>query len=59
MSDEKIGKMNTREMACKVLGGCLFESVLTIWCRSLLAYIILVQNGYLAVRTSCETLCAS
>ena len=30
--DENTGKVNTGN----ILGGCLFESVLTIWCSSLL-----------------------
>ena len=33
--DEKTGKANTRLMVGNILGGCLFESVLTTWCSSL------------------------
>ena len=32
--DENTGKVSTR--VGNILGGCLFESVLTIWCSSLL-----------------------
>ena len=42
------------------LGGCLFESVLTIWCSSLLEdarAIPSVQDLHLAECTSFETLC--
>ena len=34
--DEKNGKVSTRVNGGNILGGCLFESVLTIWCSSLL-----------------------
>ena len=34
--DENTGKVSTREMVGNILGGCLFESILTIWCSSLL-----------------------
>ena len=34
--DENTGKVSTRVNDCNILGGCLFESVLTIWCTSLL-----------------------
>ena len=34
--DENTGKVNTRVNGCNILGGCLFESVLTIWYSSLL-----------------------
>ena len=47
-------------MVGNILGGCLFESVLTIWYSSLLEdarAILLVQNLHLAVCTSFETLC--
>ena len=47
-------------MVCNILGGCLFESVLTIWCSSLLEdarSILSVKNVHLAVCTSLETLC--
>ena len=47
-------------MVGNILGGCLFESVLTIWCSSLLEdarAILSVQNLHLAVCTSFETLC--
>ena len=49
-------------MAGNILGGCLFESVLTIWCSSLpedARAIPSVQNLHLAVCTSFETLCFS
>ena len=47
-------------MVGNILGGCLFESALTIWCSSLLEdarAILLVQNLHLAMCTSFETLC--
>ena len=47
-------------MVGNILGGCLFESVLTIWCSSLLEdarAILSVQYLHLAVCTSFETLC--
>ena len=47
-------------MVRNILGGCLFESVLTIWCNSLLEdarAILSVQSIQLAVCTSFETLC--
>ena len=47
-------------MVGNILGGCLFESVLTIWCSSLLEdarAILSVLNLHLAVCTSIETLC--
>ena len=34
--DEKTGKVRTRVNGWNILGGYLFESVLTIWCSSLL-----------------------
>ena len=34
--DENTGKVSTRVNGWQFLGGCLFESVLTIWCSSLL-----------------------
>ena len=33
---ENTGKVSTRKMVGNILGGCLFERVLTIWCSSLL-----------------------
>ena len=47
-------------MVGNILGGCLFESVLTIWCSSLLEdarTILSVRNLHLAVGTSLEELC--
>ena len=47
-------------MVGNILGGCLFESALTIWCSSLVEDvrdILSVQNLHLAVCTSFETLC--
>ena len=47
-------------MVGNILGGCLFESVLTIWCSSLLEdarTILSVLNLHLSVCTSFETLC--
>ena len=47
-------------MGDNILGGCLFESVLTIWCSSLLEdarTIIFVQDLHLAMCTSFETVC--
>ena len=47
-------------MVGNILGGCLFESDLTIWCSSLLEdarAILSVQNSHLAVCTSLEPLC--
>ena len=47
-------------MAGNILGGCLFESILTIWCSSLLEdakAILSVSNLHLAVCTSFEILC--
>ena len=47
-------------MVGNILGGCLFENVLTIWCSSLLEdarSILSVQNLHLAECTSFETLC--
>ena len=47
-------------MVGNILGGCLFESVLTIWCSSLLEdarAILSVLDLHLAVCTSLETLC--
>ena len=47
-------------MVGNIIGGCLFESVLTIWRSSLLEdarAILSVQSSYLAVCTSFETLC--
>ena len=47
-------------MAGNILGGCLFESTLTIWCSSLLEdakTILSVQNLHLAECTSFETSC--
>ena len=34
--DENTGKVSTWVNSWQILGGCLFESVLTIWCSSLL-----------------------
>ena len=36
MFDEKTGKVSTRVNGWQILGGCLLEGVLTIWCSSLL-----------------------
>ena len=47
-------------MVGNIIGGCLFESALTIWSSSLredARAILSVQNLYLAVCTSFETLC--
>ena len=47
-------------MVGNTLGGCLLESVLTIWCSSLLndaRAIPSEKNLHLAVCTSFETLC--
>ena len=47
-------------MVGNILGGCLFEGMLTIWCSSLLEYakaILSVYNLHLAECTSFETLC--
>ena len=47
-------------MIGNILGGCLFESALTICCSSLLEdarAILSVQDLHLAVCTSFETLC--
>ena len=47
-------------MVGNILGGCLYESVLTIWCSSLLEdarAILSVLSLHLAVCTSFETLC--
>ena len=47
-------------MVGNIIGGCLFESVLTIWCSSLLEdvrAIPSVQNLHLVVCASFETLC--
>ena len=47
-------------MVGNILGGCLFESVLSIWSSSLLEdarAILSVQNLHLAMCTSIETLC--
>ena len=47
-------------MVGNILGVCLFKSVLTMWCSSLLENartILLVKNVHLAVCTSFETLC--
>ena len=49
-------------MVGNILGGCLFESVLTIWCSSLLEdarAIHSVLNFHLAVCTSFETMCSA
>ena len=46
-------------MVGNILGGCLFESALIIWCSSLLEdarAIVSVLNLHLAVCTSFETL---
>ena len=47
-------------MVGNIYGGCLFESVLTIWCSSLLEdarAIHSVQNLHLAVCTNFEAMC--
>ena len=47
-------------MVGNIFGGCLFESVLTIWCSSLLEdarAIFSVINLHLSVCTSFENLC--
>ena len=47
-------------MVGNIVGGCLFESVSTIWCSSLLEdarAILSLQDLNLAVRTCIETLC--
>ena len=47
-------------MVGNILGGCLFESALTIWYSALLEdarAILSVPNLHLAVCTSFETLC--
>ena len=47
-------------MVGNILGGCLFESVLTIWCSSLLEdarAILSVKNLHLAECTRFETWC--
>ena len=47
-------------MVGNILGGCLFESVLTIWCSSLLEdarATFSVENLHLAVCTSFESVC--
>ena len=47
-------------MAGNILGGCLFESVITIWCSSLLEdvrAILSLLNLHLSVCTSFEILC--
>ena len=47
-------------MVGNTLGGCLFESVLTIWCSSLLEdarAILSVINLHIVVCTSLETWC--
>ena len=47
-------------MVGNILGGCPFESALTIWCSSLLedaSAIPSVKNLHLAVCTSFEALC--
>ena len=36
VSDEVTGKISTSVNGCNILGGCLFESVLTTWRSSLL-----------------------
>ena len=33
---KRLGRSELGKMAVNILGGCLFESVLTIWCSSLL-----------------------
>ena len=46
-------------MVGNILGGCLFESILSIWCSSLLEdakAILSVKNLHLAECTSFETL---
>ena len=56
--NEHTGKVSTR--LGNILGGCLFECALTIWCSSLLEdarAILSVQNLHLAVYTSFGTLC--
>ena len=47
-------------MVGNILGGCIFESLLTIWCSSLLEdakAILSVLNLHLAVCTRFETMC--
>ena len=47
-------------MVGNILGGCLLESVLIIWCSSLqedARAILSVKNLHMAVCTSFETLC--
>ena len=47
-------------MVGNILGGCLFESVLTIWCSYLLVDARAIPSVYdlnLTVCTSLETLC--
>ena len=47
-------------MVGNILGGCLLDRVLTIWCSSLLIDardILSVENLHLAVCASFETLC--
>ena len=34
--DDNTGKVSTRVNVGNILGGCVFESVLTVWCSSLL-----------------------
>ena len=58
--DDMTGKVSTRVNGWQYLGGCLFESVLTIWRSSLLEdarAILSVKDLHLAECTSFETLC--
>ena len=55
-----LGRSALGQMVGNIIGGCLFESVLTIWWSSLLEdarAILSEQNLHLAVCTSFETLC--
>ena len=55
-----LGRLALGQMAGNILGGCLLESALTIWCSSLLEdarAIHSVQNLHLAVYANFETLC--
>ena len=55
-----LGRSALGQMVGNIIGGCIFESVLTIWCSSLLEdarAILLEQNLHLTVCTSFETLC--
>ena len=43
--DENTGKVSTRVNGCNILGGYLFESVLTILCSSLLEDARAIPSG--------------